>query len=65
MFKKILLGALFALVATSANAQFEAGKKYFNLSTSSLSLSYSKNDKVSSLPTTGCYMFKASTTTSV
>ena len=46
MFKKILLGALFALVATSANAQFEAGKKYFNLSTSSLSLSYSKNDKM-------------------
>ena len=46
MFKKILLGALFALVATSAKAQFEAGKKYFNLSTSSLSLSYSKNDKM-------------------
>ncbi len=46
MFKKVFLGALFALMAISANAQFEAGKKYVNLSTSSLSLSYSKNDKL-------------------
>ena len=46
MFKKVFLGALFALMAVSANAQFEAGKKYVNLSTSSLSLSYSKNDKL-------------------
>lgn len=46
MFKKVILGVLLALTTLSANAQFEAGKKYLNLSTSSLNLSYSKNDKL-------------------
>ncbi len=46
MLKKVILGALLALTTMSANAQFEAGKKYINLSTSSLGLSYSKNDKL-------------------
>ena len=46
MMKKFLLGCMMALCAISANAQFEAGTKYLNLSTSSLSLSYSKNDKM-------------------
>ena len=46
MYKKILLGCMMALCALSANAQFEAGKIYLNLSSSSLSLSYSKNDKL-------------------
>lgn len=46
MMKKFLLGCMMALCAISANAQFEAGTKYLNVSTSSLSLSYSKNDKL-------------------
>ena len=46
MMKKFLLGCMMALCAISANAQFEAGKLYANLSSSSLSLSFSKNDKL-------------------
>jgi len=46
MFKKIILGCMMALCTLSASAQFEGGKIYANLSTSSLSLSYSKNDKL-------------------
>ncbi|MCR4994626.1 MAG: outer membrane beta-barrel protein [Bacteroidales bacterium] len=44
--KKMILGCLLALCTLSANAQFEAGKKYVSLSSSSLGLSYSKNDKL-------------------
>ena len=46
MYKKFLLGCMMALCAISANAQFEAGKMYINLSSTSLGLSYSKNDKL-------------------
>lgn len=46
MYKKIIMGCLMALCALSANAQFEAGKFYTNLSTTGLGLSYSKNDKL-------------------
>ena len=37
---------MMALCAISANAQFEAGKLYANLSSTSLGLTYSKNDKL-------------------
>ena len=46
MMKKIILGCMLALCAISANAQFEAGKMYINLSSTSLGLSYSKSDKL-------------------
>lgn len=44
--KKVILGLLLACSALSANAQFEAGKKYLNLSTTSIGLSYSKSEKL-------------------
>lgn len=44
--KKVILGLLLACSAMSASAQFEAGKKYINLSTTSLGLSYSKSEKL-------------------
>lgn len=46
MFKKIILGCMMALCTLTANAQFEGGKSYLNLSSSSLNFSYSKNDKL-------------------
>lgn len=44
--KKVILGLLLACCTLSANAQFEAGKKYVNLSTTGLGLSYSKSEKL-------------------
>ena len=44
--KKVILGLLLACSAMSASAQFEAGKKYVNLSTTSIGLSYSKSEKL-------------------
>ncbi|MBR3514611.1 MAG: outer membrane beta-barrel protein [Bacteroidaceae bacterium] len=54
--KKTILGLLLALCTLSANAQFEAGKKYVNTSLSGLNLSYSKNTKFCfNLDATGGY----------
>lgn len=46
MMKKLFLGCIMAFSAISANAQFEAGTMYANVSSASLNLSYSKNDKL-------------------
>ncbi len=43
--KKILMGLVMVLFAMTANAQFEAGKKYIGASVSGLNLSYSKQSK--------------------
>lgn len=43
--KKTLLAALLAIMCVSANAQFEKGTKYGNLSLTGFDMSYSKNAK--------------------
>lgn len=43
--KKIVLGLMMVLFTMTANAQFEAGKKYIGASVSGLNLSYSKQSK--------------------
>jgi len=43
--KKLVMGLVMALFAMTANAQFEAGKKYIGASVSGLNLSYSKQSK--------------------
>jgi len=45
MMKKMILSLTMALVCLTANAQFEAGKKYINASLSGLNLAYSKNNR--------------------
>ena len=57
--KKVFLGLLMSLLAVTANAQFEAGKKYLNASTTGLGLSYSKNEKVRfNIDATAGYFFE-------
>ena len=44
--KKIFIGLLMAATTLTANAQFEAGKKYIDASLSGIGLTYSKQEKL-------------------
>lgn len=57
--KKYLLAFFFAVLATSASAQFEKYTSYLNTSLTGLNLSYSKNSKVTfGLQATGGFFFE-------
>ena len=56
--KKIILCALVAMCSIAASAQFEAGKAYFNVSSTGVGLSYSKCEKLNFdlAATAGCFL---------